>query len=57
VASPVYFKAHPKPRQPQDLLMVRAALDGVGIAFALEEQVAPHLTRRRLVRVLDDYRA
>jgi DNA-binding transcriptional LysR family regulator len=96
VASPAYFKAHPKPRKPQDLLqyrcigcrlgtaglyrwefekggksvtvgvngpvvlddvelMVRAALDGVGIAFALEEQVASHLAKGRLVRVLEDW--
>ena len=97
VASPAYWKAHPKPRKPQDLLqqrcigcrhgtaglyrwefekggkevtvavpgpvvlddvelMVRAALDGVGIAFTFEEQVAPLLARRRLVRVLEDWR-
>jgi DNA-binding transcriptional LysR family regulator len=95
VASPAYFKAHPKPRKPQDLLqhrcigcrhgtalyrwefekggkevtvgppgpvvlddvdlMVRAALDGVGIAFTFEEQVAPLLAKRRLVRVLEDW--
>lgn len=96
VASPAYFRAHPKPRKPQDLLqhrcigcrlgsaglyrwefekggkevtvgppgpvvlddvdlMVRAALDGVGIAFTLEEQVAPLLARKRLVRVLEDW--
>jgi DNA-binding transcriptional LysR family regulator len=95
VASPAYFKAHPKPRKPQDLLqhrcigcrhgtalyrwefekggkevtvgppgpvvlddvdlMVRAALDGVGIAFTFEEQVASLLARRRLVRVLEDW--
>jgi DNA-binding transcriptional LysR family regulator len=36
-------------------LMVRAALDGVGIAFTLEEQVAPLLAKRRLVRVLEDW--
>ena len=97
VASPAYWKAHPKPPKPQDLLqqrcigcrhgtaglyrwefekggkevtvavpgpvvlddvelMVRAALDGVGIAFTFEEQVAPLLARRRLVRVLEDWR-
>jgi DNA-binding transcriptional LysR family regulator len=95
VASPAYFRAHPKPRKPQDLLhhrcigcrhatalyrwefekggkevtvgvngpvvlddvdlMVRAALDGVGIAFTFEEQVAPLLAKRRLVRVLEDW--
>ena len=36
-------------------LMVRAALDGVGIAFTFEEQVAPLLAKRRLVRVLEDW--
>ena len=95
VASPAYFKTHPKPRKPQDLLqhrcigcrhgttlyrwefekggkevtvgvpgpvvlddvdlMVRATLDGVGVAFTFEEQVAPLLAKRRLVRVLEDW--
>jgi DNA-binding transcriptional LysR family regulator len=95
VASPAYFKAHPRPQKPQDLLqhrcigcrhgtalyrwefekggkevtvgppgpvvmddvdlMVRAALDGVGVAFTFEEQVAPLLAKRRLVRVLEDW--
>lgn len=95
VASPAYFKKHPKPRKPRDLLqhhcigcrhgevlyrwefdkgrksltvgvggpvvlgdvdlMVSAALDGVGIAFTFEEQVAPLLKKRRLVRVLEDW--
>jgi DNA-binding transcriptional LysR family regulator len=36
-------------------LMVRAALDGVGIAFTFEEQVASHLAKGRLVRVLEDW--
>jgi DNA-binding transcriptional LysR family regulator len=96
VASPAYWKAHPKPRRPQDLLqqrcigcrlgsagvyrwefekagkpmtvgvsgpvvfgdvdlMVRAALDGVGVAFTFEEHVSQHLAKRRLVRVLEDW--
>jgi DNA-binding transcriptional LysR family regulator len=95
VASPRYFKAHPKPRRPQDLLqhrcigcrhgtalyrwefekggkqvsvgvpgpvilddvelMVQAALDGVGVAFTFEHQVAPLVAKRRLVRVLEDW--
>lgn len=96
VASPAYWKTHPKPRKPQDLLqhgcigcrhgtiglyrwefdkggksvtvgvngpvvlddvelMVQAALDGVGIAFTFEEQVASHLAKGRLVRVLEDW--
>ena len=36
-------------------LMVRGALDGVGIAYAFEEQVASHLAKKRLVRVLEDW--
>jgi DNA-binding transcriptional LysR family regulator len=36
-------------------LMVRAALDGVGLAFTFEAQVAPLLAKRRLVRVLEDW--
>ena len=33
--------------------MIRAALDGVGLAFALEEHVAAHLASGALVRVLE----
>jgi DNA-binding transcriptional LysR family regulator len=36
-------------------LMVRAALDGVGLAFTLEEHVAPQLAKGRLLRVLEDW--
>jgi len=36
-------------------VLVRAALDGAGLAFALEEQVAPHLASGALVRVLEDW--
>jgi len=36
-------------------LMVQAALDGVGVAFTFEAQVAPLLAKRRLVRVLEDW--
>jgi hypothetical protein len=36
-------------------LTIRAALDGVGLAFALEEHVAGHLADGRLVRVLEDW--
>jgi len=36
-------------------LTIRAALDGVGLAFALEEHAAEHIARRRLVRVLEDW--
>ncbi len=35
--------------------MIRAALDGVGLAFALEEHVAGHIARGTLVRVLEDW--
>jgi DNA-binding transcriptional LysR family regulator len=36
-------------------LTLRAALDGVGLAFELEEHVAEHIARGRLVRVLEDW--
>jgi DNA-binding transcriptional LysR family regulator len=36
-------------------LMVQAALDGVGVAFTFEAQVAPLLAKRRLTRVLEDW--
>jgi DNA-binding transcriptional LysR family regulator len=36
-------------------LMVRAALDGVGLAFAFEDQVAGLLRTKKLVRVLEDW--
>jgi DNA-binding transcriptional LysR family regulator len=35
--------------------MIRAALDGVGLAFMLEDYVREHIARGRLVRVLDDW--
>jgi DNA-binding transcriptional LysR family regulator len=35
-------------------IMIRAAVDGVGLAFMLEAQAAPHLARGALVRVLED---
>ena len=35
--------------------MIRAALDGVGLAFALEDYVAEHIARGELVRVLEDW--
>ena len=35
--------------------MIRAALDGVGLAFTLEEYVAPHVARGELIRVLEDW--
>jgi DNA-binding transcriptional LysR family regulator len=36
-------------------IMLRAALDGVGLAFMFEELVAEHVTSGALVRVLDDW--
>jgi DNA-binding transcriptional LysR family regulator len=36
-------------------LTLRAALDGVGLSFALEEHVTEHIARGRLVRVLEDW--
>ncbi len=35
--------------------MIRAALDGVGLAFTLEEYVAESIARGQLVRVLEDW--
>src|SRR2546426_115544 len=36
-------------------IMVRAAIDGVGLAFMSEERAAPHLGSGELVRVLEDW--
>src|SRR6266700_4443870 len=36
-------------------LLVRAAIDGVGLAFMSEERAAPHLASGELVRVLEDW--
>jgi len=96
VGSPAYFKSHPKPKSPHDLLshrcinfrhgsagiyrwefdkgkkslsvavngplivddvelLVRAAIDGIGLAFMSEDQAAPDLTSGALVRVLEDW--
>jgi DNA-binding transcriptional LysR family regulator len=35
--------------------MIRAALNGVGLAFSLEQYVAEHIARGTLVRVLEDW--
>jgi DNA-binding transcriptional LysR family regulator len=35
--------------------MIRAALDGVGLAYCLEDYVAEHIARGDLVRVLEDW--
>src|ERR1051325_10564191 len=96
VGSPAYFKSHPKPRSPHDLLshpcinfrhgsaglyrwefdkgrkslsvavngplivddveiLIRAAIDGVGLAFVSEETAVPHLASGALVRLLEDW--
>jgi DNA-binding transcriptional LysR family regulator len=34
---------------------IRAAMDGIGPAFSLEEYVAPHLANGALIRVLEDW--
>jgi DNA-binding transcriptional LysR family regulator len=36
-------------------LVIQAALAGIGIGIAYEEQVAGYLAQRRLVRVLEDW--
>jgi len=97
VASPAYFKTHPKPKKPQDLLnhrcinlrlptygglmpwdfskngreinvrvdgqatfntsphIVDAAIAGLGLAFLLEDELAPHIQSGQLVQVLKDW--
>jgi DNA-binding transcriptional LysR family regulator len=96
VVSPEYFRSHPKPKEPRDLLqhscinfrhgptelyrwefakgkkelsvavngplivddlelVVRAALDGIGLVFVAEHEVAPYLAEGKLVRVLQDW--
>ncbi len=52
VGSPRYFESHPI----DDVqLSIRAAIDGVGLAFADEDRVAPHLASGALVRVMEDW--
>ena len=36
-------------------LVIRAALDSVGLAYTVEEDAAPHLAKGTLVRVLEDW--
>ncbi len=96
VGSPEYFKSHPKPKEPRNLLqhscinfrhgaaglyrwefekgkkelsvavsgplivddlelVLRGALEGVGLAFISEHNAAPYLGDGRLVRVLQDW--
>jgi DNA-binding transcriptional LysR family regulator len=35
-------------------LVIRATLDGIGVAFMSEDRVTDHLASRALVRVLED---
>jgi DNA-binding transcriptional LysR family regulator len=64
VGSPAYFAAHPRPKAPQDLaehrcnnvrMIVRAAIDGLGLACVLEDVVAEEMAAGRLIRVLGDW--
>ncbi len=96
VGAPAYFKSHPKPKTPHDLLkhrcinfrhgtagvyrwefdkgkkslsvavngplivddvetLMRAAIDGVGLAFVSDERVMPQLESGELIRVLEDW--
>jgi DNA-binding transcriptional LysR family regulator len=96
VGAPSYFKSHPKPKTPHDLLkhrcinfrhgtaglyrwefdkgkkslsvavngplivddvetLIRAAIDGVGLAFVSDERITPQLESGELIRVLDDW--
>jgi DNA-binding transcriptional LysR family regulator len=96
VGSPEYFRSHPKPKEPRDLLqhqsinfrhgaaglyrwefekgkkeisvgvtgplivddlglVLRAALDGVGLAFVVETEVSDYLAEGTLLRVLQDW--
>jgi DNA-binding transcriptional LysR family regulator len=36
-------------------LMIRAAIDGVGLTFMSEEHAAPHIASGALLRVLEDW--
>ena len=36
-------------------ILIRAAIDGIGLAFMLEEQAAPHLASGAVLRVLEDW--
>jgi DNA-binding transcriptional LysR family regulator len=35
--------------------MVRAAIDGIGLAFVSDERIAPQLASGELIRVLEDW--
>jgi DNA-binding transcriptional LysR family regulator len=36
-------------------IVIRAALDGIGLAFIGEDKVAQHLASAKLIRVLEDW--
>jgi DNA-binding transcriptional LysR family regulator len=36
-------------------LMLQAAIDGLGIAYVLEHEAAPHIATGRLIRILEDW--
>ena len=36
-------------------LMIRAAIDGLGLTFSFEEYIAPQIASGALVRVLEDW--
>lgn len=97
VGSPAYFRRHPRPAHPSDLVNqncvrfrfsgsgaihkwelvvdrriveveiggnltvsdslfnLEAALDGISLAYVFEQLAAPHIKRRRLVRVLEEF--
>lgn len=97
VGSPAYFKSHPKPKAPRDLvshlcinfrhghggdiyrwefekgrkslsvavngplivddvdIVIRAAIDGIGLAFVGEDKVEQQLASGALIRVLEDW--
>ena len=38
-------------------MMIEAAVDGLGVAYVLEDQAKPHLVAGRLVRLLEDWMA
>ena len=96
VGAPSYFRSHPKPKTPHDLLqhrcinfrhgsaglyrwefdkgrkslsvavngplivddveiLIRAAIDGIGLAFISDERVMPQIAGGELIRVLEDW--
>lgn len=51
LAKPIVFRRH----QPDFTHACEPALEGIGLAFSLEDYVVPYLTSGALVRVLDDW--